>query len=115
MRQSSTRKLFGRVLILAALGAGIFTGAMLATNFYIQSGALGMGEQIPGWVYIFMQLQDMPYSLVLRILHLSGSGGSEFCVLASMADGLAAFVLLLISGFIWQLFKSYEEAHKAVA
>jgi len=86
---------------------------MFFTNRYIDT--LGVEVSKHGWVYSFMPLQDIPYSFLLRLLHLSGSGGSEFCVLASVADGLAAFVLLLIPGLIWQLFKSYEEHHKAVA
>ena len=113
MKTTSTKRRFGRVLIAAALGAGVFTCAMLITNYYIQS--LGAEVNKHGWVYSFMPLQDIPYSFLLRLLHLSGSGGSEFCILTSIADGLAGFILLLIPGLIWQLFKGYERNHKAVA
>ena len=115
MKTTSTKRRFGRVLIAAAFGAGVFTCAMLITNFYIQSGAFGMGSHIPSWVFIFTQLQAMPYSFVLKVLHLSGSSGSEFCILASIADGLAAFLYLLVPAFLWQLFKRYEDDHRAVA
>ena len=115
MKTTSTKRRVGRVLIGAAFGAGVFTCAMLITNFHIQSGAYGVGNRIPGWVDIFTQLQAMPYSFVLRVLHLSGSSGSEFCILASIADGLAAFLFLLVPAFLWQLFKCYEDDHRTVA
>jgi hypothetical protein len=113
MKNSFARKQVGRVLIAALLGAAVFTCAMLITNFHIQS--LGTEVVKHRWVYLFMPLQDIPYSFLLRLLHLSGTGGSEFCVLASIADGLMAFAYLLVGGFLWQLFRTYERDHRAVA
>jgi hypothetical protein len=113
------KKRFGRVFIAAALGAAVFTCAMLITNLYIDSFSFAAKADKPGWVYIFMSGQDTLLSFLLRFLRLFGFGRiqsmAEFRILASLADGLAAFVYLLVPGFIWQLFKCYERNHQAVA
>ena len=38
-----------------------------------------------------------------------------FYLLTSIANGVVTFLYLLVPGFLWQLFRSYEHDHKAVA
>ena len=119
MKSPFTGKQLSRVFVAAALGSAVFACAVLITNLYIDSYSFAVKAHKPGWVYIFMAWQDTLVSLLLRFLHWFGFGKiqsmTEFRVLASIAGGLAAFVYLLVPGFIWQLFKFYEEDFRAVA
>jgi hypothetical protein len=119
MKKTFTKKQLGQVLIVAAVGAAVFTCAMFITNLYIDSWSFAARADKPSWVYIFLPWQDAHLSLLSSFLHLFGFGRvqtmTEFRVLASIADGLAAFGYLLVACFIWHLFRSYERKHRAVA
>ena len=119
MKKPFTRKQVSQVLIVAAVGAAVFTCAMFIVNLYIDSWSFAARTTKPSWVYIFLPWQDAHLSLLSSFLHLFGFGRvqtmTEFRVLASIADGLAAFGYLLVACFIWQLFRCYEHDRKIVA
>ena len=117
MKNPSPKNRFGRVLLAAAFGAGSFACVMFFTRLYIDSLGVEVGK--PRWIHFFMPLQDIPLSSLSQLWHSMGFGviqrGIQFDIFASIADGLSAFVVLLIPGLLWQLFKSYDQDRKSVA
>ena len=115
MKNPLTKKQVGRVLIAAAIGAIVVAFATYFANLYVDSWHLAAQIHKPAWVYLFRILEGM----CLDNLRLFGFGYPQstglFYLVTSIADGLVAFLYLLVPGFLWQLFRSYEHDHKAVA
>lgn len=114
MKNPLTPKLFGRVFLVAAIGAIAVACVTYFANLYIHSWHFAALAHKPAWVEIFMSWEI----ICLGQLRSWGFGYPQslgmFYLLTSIANALTAFIYLVVPGFVWQLFRVYEQDHKAV-
>ena len=115
MKNPFTQRQVGRVLIAAAIGAVVIGFATYFANLYANSWHLAAEPHKPAWVELFMTWNYMS----MCCLRSWGFGYPQstglYYLLTSIANGLVAFLFLLVPGFIWQLFRYCEQNHKMVA
>jgi hypothetical protein len=115
MKNPLTPKLFGRVFLVAAIGAIAVACVTYFANLYVNSWHFAALAHKPAWVDIFMAWEYM----CMGHLRSWGFGYPQsmgiFYLLTSIANALMAFIYLVVPGFIWQLFRCYEHDHKIVA
>jgi hypothetical protein len=114
MKNLTNGKRWRSLFAAASVASLIVFGMMLAINFYVQHHGAANGEH--SWVYSFVVLQGIPFSVLLMLLSLVGLGNvsnvAALCILASLADCLAVFLLLLILGTFAQLIRKGKHEDK---
>ena len=115
MKSPNKRYKFCWMLKVAALGGLLITTIALIINLFIQYHGTENGEH--SWMYSFILLQGVPFSIFLQFLSPSGieyiSGKILFCILVSMVDGVVMFLLLISIASIWWLLTKGNHENKS--
>ena len=115
MKNPLNAKLFGRVFLVAAIGAIAVACVTYFANLYINSWHFAALAHKPAWVDIFMAWEYMCMGNLRSWRFEYPQSMGMFYLLTSIANALMVFIYLVVPGFIWQLFRCYEHDRKIVA